>query len=208
MTRAFWAAALLAASAGPLPMSARAQVPGADGHPMAIIAGAGGAFASSQPGIARNTGAAFVAGLEVAHLWQSGFARRFGFRFEGGLASQHLSSSSSLVTGDVQTVYAAALGTMGLQRAGRFQSYLVAGPVWGRPSTRLVLASPSSPTPGAAFAQTTHESVGGVLLGLGAGWRMRAATLRVEARWMSLATAQKSTQIVPVVLALSIPLPR
>lgn len=196
------AAALLAAT--PLALGAQTKPPLLGG--VSIVAGAGGAFASSQPGFARSTGSAFTAGLELAHPWRSGIAGHLGFRVEGGFASQSLSASSSVVSGNVQTVHLDALVSFELHRQGAFRSYLLAGPVWARPSTKLVLAAGSTTIPGAAFEQTTHESVGGVLLGAGVGWRLHAATLRVEARWMSLATATKATHMVPVMLSVAIPI--
>jgi opacity protein-like surface antigen len=169
--------------------------------------GAGGAFALSQPGVDRRAGSAFVGDLE-ARPWTTGFASRVGLRVEGGFMSQSLSSSGGPVSGDVQTVHAAALVSVAFAPAGRFTPYVIAGPAWGRPSTKLVVNATAEGMPSVSFAQTTHENVGGAVAGVGATWRVRAAAMRLEARWMSLATTDKSTAVAPVLLSVVVPLRR
>lgn len=209
MKRHAVATAALVALVATLPgaLSAQAGPPRA-GTSLRVVAGAGGAFAGSQPGFDRSTGSALFAGIELAQPWRAGLAGRFGLRLEGGVASQKLSSSSGLVSGDVQTVHGAALASFALTQRGAFDSYVLAGPMWSRPSTRLVLQAGSAQMPGANFEQTTHETAPGVLLGIGAGWRLHSTTLRVEARWISLATTDKSTTMVPVVVSIAVPLHR
>jgi hypothetical protein len=172
-----------------------------------IIAGVGGVFAGSQHGVDRNTGSVVLGGIEFRQPWRSGFVGRVALRVEGGFTSQGLSSSSGFVGGDVKTVNGAALLSVALIARGRFESYALAGPVWSRLSTKFVFDAPTNQTPGSGFEQTTHETVPGAVLGVGAGWRVRSATVRVEARWMSLATS-KSTTMVPVVLSVAVPLHR
>ena len=207
MNRPLATAALVAVlTAGAGPASARAQQ-GTAGSALALVVGGGGAFAVSQPGFDRSTGAAFIAGLEISQPWRAGAAGRLGLLLEGGYASQDLSSSPT-VSGDVQTVTGAALLRVAVTPRTRLGAYLLAGPVWARPSTRIVLNATGGQVPGAGFEQTTHETAPGVLLGVGAGWQVDAATVRVEARWMSLATANKSTTMVPVILTVAVPLHR
>lgn len=209
MKRRVISTVLLTALVAAVPCALSAQAgPPRSGTSIGVVAAAGGAFAASQPGFDRSTGSAWFAGIELTQPWRTGVAGRLGLRLESGVASQSLSSSSGLVSGDVQTVHAAALVSVALAPRGPLDLYALAGPVWSRPSTRLVLDAGSAQVPGAGFAQTTHETAPGVLLGVGAGWGVRAATLRVEARWISLATHGKSTTMVPVVVSIAVPLHR
>lgn len=185
--------------------SARAQADG--GATMAFALGAGGAFAVSQPGIDRRAGSAVVGDLE-ARPWAAGLASRVGVRLEAGFMSQSLSASGGPVSGNVQTVHAAALASLVFESFGRFAPYVVAGPAWGRPSTKLVLNATAEGMPTASFAQTTHENVAGAVAGVGVNWRVRAAAMRLEARWMSFATTDKSTAVAPVLLSVVVPLRR
>jgi hypothetical protein len=190
-----------------LPARAQDTATRADRSMISIVAGVGGVFAGSHDGADRNTGSVVLGGIEFREPWRSGFAGRVALRVEGGFTSQGLSSSSGFVGGDVKTVNGAALLSVALITRGRFESYALAGPVWSRLSTKLVLDAPTNQTPGSGFEQTTHETVPGAVLGIGAGWRVRSAAVRVETRWMSLATT-KSTTMVPVVLSVVVPLHR
>lgn len=198
-------AALTAWSAAP----ASAQNAGQRGNGIefALTAGVGGAFALAPDNLDRDTGPMFLGGIELRHRDWSGIAGRLALRIEGGFTSQGLASSSSFVDGDVQTVHAAALLSLTLIDRGRFEAYALAGPTLSRLSTNFELDAPASETPGSAFNQTTHESAPGLALGVGAGWRIGSASVRVETRWMSAATTE-STTMVPVVLSLAIPLHR
>lgn len=200
-------AALLAALVASVASPALAQdaAPRVGGSELAIIVGGGGAFAGSQGGVDRDVGPLLLGGIELRQPWRSGFAGRLALRLEGGFTSQGLSSSSDFVDGDAHTVHVAALLSAALMNRGRFESYALAGPAWSRASTKLVFDAPATETPGAEFEQTTHETAWGAVLGVGAGWRIRSAAVRLEARWMSIATT-KSTTMVPVVLSVAVPL--
>lgn len=205
--RVTFLAALLAALVASVASPALAQdaVPRAPRSELAIIVGGGGAFAGSQGDVDREAGPLLLGGIELRQPWRSGFAGRLALRLEGGFTSQGLSSSSDFVDGDAQTMHIATLLSAALMNRGRFESYVLAGPVWSRTSTKLVFDAPANETPGAEFEQSTHETAWGAVLGVGAGWRIRSATVRLEARWMSLATT-RSTTMVPVVLSVAVPL--
>jgi hypothetical protein len=195
-----------AAAALLLPVAtSRAQAPAAP-QAVSVFAGVGGAFALSQPQFDRGAGTSVVAGLEFAPFAAaSGIARRLGLRIEGGFTQQQFSHQSTVIGGDVQTVHAALAVRASLARAGGFSTYALAGGVWARPSTRVTLNASPDATPGARFEQTTHESVPGALVGVGAGWHRGWATLRAEVRWMSLATSQKTTTMLPAMITMSVP---
>ncbi|HVZ77750.1 MAG TPA: hypothetical protein VG818_07210 [Gemmatimonadaceae bacterium] len=201
MTRRLLVGAALLA----LPLaSSHAQVPAMPA--VSVFAGAGGAFALSQPQFDRSTGTAAVAGLEVAPFsGATGFVQRLAIRLEGGFTKQEFAHRSSVLGGDVQTVHAALALQAPLVQAGGLFTYALAGGAWARPSTRITLNATGSTTPGAAFEQTSHETVPGALLGVGAGWRYGAASLRAEVRWLSLATTQKATSMLPALVTVSFP---
>jgi hypothetical protein len=186
--------------------SARAQAPAGDTH-VAISAGIGGAFASAQQGVDRDVGPMVLGGIEFRQPWRSGLLGRMGLRAEAGFSVQGLSSSGGFVDGDVQTAYGAVLASLALIEGQRFDAYAIAGPSWSHLSTKFSFDAPANETPGAAFEQTSHETAPGVVLGAGAGWHIRWATVRAEARWMSVNTAETTT-MVPVVLSLAVPLGR
>ncbi len=177
------------------------------GPELAVILGGGGAFAGSQGEVDRDAGPLVLGGIELRQPGRSGFVGWFALRLEGGFTSQGLSSAGAFMDGDVQTMHAAVLLSTDLVSRGRFESYVLAGPVWSRASTKLAFDAPANETPGAAFEQTTHESAWGAMLGVGAGWRIRSASLRLETRWVSLAT-DRSTTAVPVVISVAFPLHR
>jgi hypothetical protein len=201
-------AGLLTALIAWTPVSAHAQdaVKPSDGSAFTIIAGVGGVFAGSQDGVDRHTGPVVLGGIEYRQPWRSDFARRLALRVEGDFTSQGL-ASNGFVSGDVKAVYGAALLSVAMFARGRFESYALAGPVWSRLSTKLVFDAPTDETPGAGFEQTTHETAPGAVLGVGAGWRVRSAAVRLEVRWMSLATTNTTTTV-PVVLSVAVPLHR
>lgn len=201
--RAAFLAALLAFAASPALAQGSARRAG--GSELAIILGGGGAFAGSQGSVDRNAGPLLLGGIELRQRWRPGFAGRLALRLEGGFTSQGLSSGGAIADGDVQTVHAAALLSAAVIDRGRFESYALAGPVWSRASTKLAFGAPANETPGAEFEQTTHETAWGAVLGVGAGWRIGWAAVRLEARWMSLATDDVTT-MVPVVLSVAVPL--
>lgn len=199
-------AGLLAWTASP----ANAQAPASGGalSSLSVVAGAGGVFAGSQAGADHSTGAAFIGALEFRQPWRPSFFRRVALRVEGGYSSQGLSLPDRFVTGNVHSLHGAALVSVAVAERGRFESYVLGGPVLSRLSTRMIFDAPTNQTPGAGFQQTTHETAPGVALGVGAGWRVRSVSLRLEARWMSLATNAKATTSVPVMLSVAIPLHR
>jgi len=172
---------------------------------LAVVAGAGGALAIAQPGIGRDIGPAGIVGVEVGRLWSSGLAERLVLRLEGGLMSQNIMAATGPMSGDVQTAHVAALASMPFfQQDGRTM-YAVAGPMWARPSDKVVLDAGSTETPGSMFEQTTHQTAGGVLLGVGVAGRMRSVGVRAEARWMSVATNGKATHLLPLLVSVVVP---
>lgn len=199
-------AALLAWASAPV--NAQTPAPSGARSSLSIVVGVGGVFAGSQAGADHTAGAALTGALELRQPWRTSFLRRMGLRLESGYSSQGLSSADHFVSGNVESVHAAALVSVALVERGRFESYALGGPVLARLSTKLTFDAPTNQTPGAGFEQTTHQTAPGVSLGVGAGWRVRSVSLRLEARWMSLATDAKATTSVPVMLAVDVPLHR
>jgi hypothetical protein len=176
-----------------------------------LFAGAGGAVAGSNPGIDRSTGAAFVGGAEVGRPGRAGLLGRLALRLEGGYASQGFAMDGDVIGGDVQTVHGALALRVGVGRGGapgRLAPYALAGAVVARPSTRVALREDPRSTPGARFEQVTHETVPGALLGAGVEWRAWRAALRAEARWMTIATTDRRTTMIPLLLTIALPVGR
>jgi hypothetical protein len=173
-----------------------------------VIGAAGAALAVSQPGPDRDIGRAGILGVEVDHLRASGLAERFAFRLEGGLTSQKLATPPGPISGDVQTAHIAALATMRLATSRDREIYAVAGPMWARPSEKFVLDARNTETPGSNFEQTTHQTTAGAIIGAGVAWHVRTVGVRAETRWMSLATDRKTTAILPLMVAVVVPVRR
>ena len=193
--------ALCAAAAAIRPV--RAQ--GSAGTSVSFIAGGGGVISVTQPGFDRSTGSAYFAGLEFAQPWRAGFAGGLALRVEGGFAQQPLSTNGA-ASGNVQTVHAAALLTWTVPTHASLHPFVLAGPVWARPSTRIAVDAIGDPTPGAQFAETTHDSALGAQFGVGTGWHLGAATMRLDVRWTLLATSVKSTSMIPIGISIVLPL--
>jgi hypothetical protein len=173
---------------------------------LAVFGGVGAALTVAQPGLARHIGRAGIVGVEADSVWTSGFARRLGFRLEGGLTSEKVGSSSGPISGDVQTAHLAALASMRIATSDGREIYALAGPIWARPSDKLVLSAASTETPGSSFEQTTHQTAPGAMLGLGVAWRLRSAVVRSEARWMSVATNRRATRVLPLMVSIALPI--
>lgn len=208
------AVAVLAGTAPATALAQRTDAPAPATAPrtaLTLFVGGGGVFAGSHPGFDRSTGAALVGGAEIARPTHGGLLGRLALRVEGGLAYQDLSVGGAVVEGDVRTAHGALALRVGLGRSGeaaRLVPYALAGAVVARPSSRVTLSEAPHSTPGARFEQVSHETVPGALVGAGVAWRVRHASLRAEARWMSLATADRRTTAVPLVLSLAVPLGR
>jgi opacity protein-like surface antigen len=172
---------------------------------VSMVVGGGSVFSITQPGFDRNTGSAFFAGLEFARSGHPGSTGGLALRVEGGFAQQPLSSTGG-VSGNVQTVHAAALMTWTAPTHASLRPFLLAGPVWARPSTRITVNAAGDPTPGAQFAETTHATAFGGQLGIGTAWRVRAATMRLDVRWTMLATAAKTTSTLPIGISIAFPM--
>lgn len=206
LARALPLAALFAWIASPA--AAQSAAPRGAWSAFSLVAGAGGVFGGSQFGADHTTGADVVGGLEFRQPWRPDFFRRVAVRLEAGYASQGLASADHFVSGNVQSFRGAALVSVAVAGHGRFESYALGGPVLARVSTKLRFDAPPNQTPGSSFAQTTHETAPGVALGVGAGWHVASASIRLEARWMSLATNAKATTSLPVLLSVAVPLRR
>jgi hypothetical protein len=196
-------AALLICTAAPL--QAQDMAKQAAQSALMVTAGAGGVVAGSDDGTDRDAGWTLLGGVELQQPRWTGFASRLALRIEGGFMSQRLSSATDIMSGDVQTVHGAGLVSVTFLKHQQFEPYVLAGPVLARSSTKLVLDAPTDQTPGAGFEQITHETAAGALLGIGTGWRAGSALVRLEARWLTLATT-KSTTMVPLILSIAVPL--
>jgi hypothetical protein len=191
--------------------AALAQGSAADRTELTLFAGAGGVVAGSNPGIDRSTGAAFVGGAEVARPGRAGVLGRLALRLEGGFASQGFAMDGDVIDGDVQTVHGALALRVGVGRGAapaRLAPYALAGAVVARASTRVALSEDPRSTPGARFEQVTHETVPGALLGAGVEWRAWRAAVRAEARWVAIATADRRTTTIPLLLTIALPVGR
>lgn len=173
---------------------------------LAVFAGAGAALTVAQPGMDRDIGRAGIVGLEMDSVWTSGLGQRLALRLEGGLMSEKFGASLGPVTGDVQTVHLSVLASMRIATSRGREIYGLAGPMWARPSDKLVLDAANTETPGSNFEQTTHQNTAGALLGVGVAWRVQSAVVRTEARWMSMATKERSTRTLPLMVSVALPI--
>jgi hypothetical protein len=212
LRRALFVAAAVATAAAPgyvCGQSADASAARAHGPvDLTFFVGAGGTVSRSQPGLDRSAGPTFVAGVELARPGHLGLLGHLALRAEGGFASQGFASDQGAVDGDVQTVHAALALRADFARwgVGRVVPYALAGAVWGRPSTRFALNEVGQGTPGARFEQVTHENVPGAIVGGGIAWQMQRVALRAETRWMALATAERASSTLPVMVTIAVPL--
>lgn len=181
-----------------------ATAPAAHAQPrIELAAGAGTASALGQPGPDRRLGPTVMGAVQVSRA-----GLPVGLRLEAGYASQDLRvRSGGLLTGDVQTVHAAAALRVGPRSAhGALAPYAIAGAALLRHSIRTELSQSSATVPDGRFAATTSEVVPGALLGGGLDWRLAGVRGFAEVRWMRSGTTGGHTSTLPLIIGARLPL--
>jgi hypothetical protein len=192
-----------------LPAVALAQTEAPRGRALAPVSGwigAGFAAPLAQPGVDRRVGGTGFVALE------SGLANYpVRLRLEGGLSSNVLRRSpGGVISGDVQMGYAALaarVSPVGVLRGG-VSPYLLAGPLVARPSTRIEVENTRVNTPGGSFSQTSSVVKAGALAGVGTSIQLSRSSVFAEVRWLTVATDDRRTTSMPIVIGATLPLTR